>query len=106
METVYDRIEKVLAARELHRGEASRVQLEDALTTGYAAALELEAERARLERRIGELTRRLAGSEGRDWAELAELAQRKAHVEHDVARLRAMLEPLRGEVREARASAS
>ncbi len=100
---VYVDIEELLAAGSSARA-LSRERLEDALTTGYAAALQLDAERARLERRIGELARTLGDGDGGEWAEVAALAQRKARVEREAARLRAMLEPLRARVRHARAS--
>ena len=51
--------------------------IERTLTDGYAYALELEAERWRLERKIGEVARLIAGNGAVDHAsELASLSQR------------------------------
>jgi hypothetical protein len=72
--------------------------LEDTLTTGYARALELERERGRLERRLGEVA---AEGDG----ELAqELAERVAYTDDHIARLRALLEKLRDRAAAARAA--
>ena len=101
---VYAEIEELLAAGSSDERSPSRERLEHALTTGYAAALQLDAGRARLERRIGELARNLAGGDGGEWAELTRLAQEKAAVEREAARLRALLDRLSARVREARAS--
>ena len=70
--------------------------LEDTLTTGYARALELEAERGRLERRIGELVAK--GEAG----ELAELAKRVAATDDDLVSLRDLLTVLRDRASAAR----
>jgi hypothetical protein len=80
-------------------------RLEHALTSGYARALELEAERLRLERRIGEVAARLdtASDGGR---ELAELAERRATAASQHARLRALLNNLRDRAAAARVAAS
>jgi hypothetical protein len=61
-------------------------ELEHTLTDGYAVALELEAERLRLERRIGELAHTVNGP--REVDELKELAHRAQVVDGDVVRLR------------------
>jgi hypothetical protein len=72
--------------------------LEDTLTTGYARALELERERGRLERRLGEV---VAAGDG----ELAqELAERVASTDGHISRLRALLEKLRDRAAAARAA--
>jgi phage shock protein A len=72
--------------------------LEDTLTTGYARALELERERGRLERRLGEV---VAEGDG----ELAqELAERVASTEEHISRLRALLEKLRDRAAAVRAA--
>jgi hypothetical protein len=72
--------------------------LEDTLTTGYARALELERERGRLERRLGEVA---AEGDG----ELAqELAERVSYADDHIARLRSLLEKLRERAAAARAA--
>src|SRR5919204_5573785 len=63
--------------------------LEDTLTTGYARALELERERGRLERRLGE-----AAADG-DGEQAQELAERVTTTVEHLTGLRALLERLR-----------
>jgi hypothetical protein len=63
--------------------------LEEALTTGYARALELEAERGRLERRLGEAAATGDGEEARD------LAARVSTTDEHLVRLRTLLGALR-----------
>jgi len=75
--------------------------MELTLTDGYAEALELEAARARAERKIGELA---AGAH--DPVSLHELRERsdeRTAAEADLQRLRALLELLRRRVDERRA---
>jgi uncharacterized coiled-coil protein SlyX len=69
-------------------------RLEDTLTEGYARALALEAERWRLERRIGELGAGV-GSDERSGDEIATLAARLAHASSRLDGLRALLGALR-----------
>jgi hypothetical protein len=64
-------------------------RLEDALTTGYARALALEAERGRLERRLGEVAAAGDGDGAR------ELAARVSSTDEHLTRLRALLGALR-----------
>lgn len=72
--------------------------LEDTLTTGYARALALEAERARLERRIG------SELEAGATAELSQLARVRARVDAQSVSLRALLSRLRIRASELRAA--
>jgi hypothetical protein len=72
-------------------GSPSLSELEDTLTTGYARALALEAERARIERV-------LTGTAGDD-----ELRNRLERVEVSLTELRRLLIPLRSRARAARA---
>ena len=69
--------------------------LEDSLTDGYAQALALEAERARVAKSIG----RLAAADGDDaeqkTRELSSLSQRLARAETELATLRGTLTQLR-----------
>ena len=75
--------------------QPSLAQLENTLTEGYARALELEAERLRLERRIGELGRDVRSGSEPAGEEIATLAARLSHTSTRLARLRALLRPLR-----------
>lgn len=81
-------------------------EIEDTLTSGYAAALALEAERWRIERRISDTAAELASSEGEvsGAAEIAGLAQRLNGTDADLTRLRGMLESLRDRADAARAA--
>jgi hypothetical protein len=72
--------------------------LEDTLTTGYARALELERERARLERRLGE-----AAAEG-DGEQAQELAERVSSTEEHLSGLRSLLRALRARAAAERAA--
>ena len=53
-------------------------QLEDTLTSGYAAALALEAERWRIERRISEVAALLGDGQRGGTKEIVKLAERQA----------------------------
>ena len=63
--------------------------MEDTLTDGYARALQLESERLRLERRIGELAHSFDGLEDAD--ELKSLAGRLRDVDAELDGLRSQL---------------
>ncbi len=83
-------------------------EIEDTLTTGYAAALALEADRWRIERRITELAGQLGG--GADFElhraeEMVGLAQRLSTADIDLIRLRDVLGSLRERADAARAAA-
>ena len=69
--------------------------LEDTLTEGYARALELEAERWRLERKIGELGADVRRGAERSGDEIATLAGRLSQASSRLARLRGLLAALR-----------
>jgi hypothetical protein len=77
-------------------------EMEHTLTDGYARALELEAERLRLERRIGDLAHRLDGPD--EAAELRGLATRLRTLDDELAGLRNVLMTLQQHVDEARAA--
>jgi hypothetical protein len=93
-----DEIASLLAESENGAKQTSLADLEHTLTSGYAHALELEAARWRLDRRLGEVTAQLASGDGAD--ELAALAEQASRAEGDLRRLRPLLALLR-----ARASA-
>jgi hypothetical protein len=80
-------------------------RLEHTLTDGYARALALEAERVRLERRMGELAGGLHETSGDGHAaELASVARRLADAEEELTRLRDVLGSLRDRARAVRAA--
>ena len=81
-------------------------KLEHTLTDGYATALALEAERWRLQRKIGEVAQKL-GSPGSELGpeELASLAKKMSAADVRLTHLRGMLTSLRDRASEARATA-
>jgi len=77
-----EQIEELLGAE-----EPTLARMEDTLTEGYAQALALEAERWRLERRIGEVAR-----DGQtDLEELRTLGTRLSHADGELTELRTLL---------------
>lgn len=80
-------------------------ELEDTLTSGYAAALALEAERWRIERGLAEAAATLGEGEDGRTEELATLGQRLRVAADDLARLRSLLGTLRDRTDAARAAA-
>jgi ABC-type phosphate transport system auxiliary subunit len=71
--------------------------IESTLTAGYAAKLELEAERLRIERRLGEVARDAGEVTAHGVAaELAELSDRLETADGELARLRSLLRRLQG----------
>jgi hypothetical protein len=78
-------------------------RMEDILTEGYARALALEAERWRLERRIGEVAR-----EGRTdiGEELKSLGTRLTRADGELSELRSLLGTLHERARAARVATS
>src|SRR5690348_3794528 len=87
-------------------GDAGDVDaIERTLTDGYAYALELEAERWRTERKIGEVARAIGGGDPAEHAaELSTLSQRLARVDRDLAELRGHLATLRRHADDVRAA--
>ena len=80
--------------------------IESTLTDGYAAKLELEAERSRIERRLGEVVRDAGEVSAHSMAaELAELSDRLDTADGELARLRSLLRKLQGVRRRRRAAA-
>ena len=80
-------------------------QLEDTLTSGYAAALALEAERWRIERRISEVAALLGEGQRGGTKEIVKLAERLNVADADLARLRGKLTTLRDRADAVRAAA-
>ena len=93
--TMQQQIEDLLRA-----SEPTLARLEETLTEGYAQALALEAERWRLERRIGEVAR-----EGRTdiGEELKSLGSRLNSTDGELSELRALLGSLHERARRERA---
>src|SRR3954447_2210679 len=83
--------------------EPSLAVLEDTLTQGYAEALALEAERLRIERRLGEVARRATADHA---AELRSLGSRLNSADGELVRLRTMLGTLNDRARVLRAAAA
>jgi hypothetical protein len=81
--------------------------IEHTLTSGYASALALEAERMRLERRIAAVAAKL-GEEASELrhSELARLGRRLSAADGDLARLRGLLSSLRSRADEVRTAVS
>jgi hypothetical protein len=101
--TIFAEIEAVLADRD----ETRLDRLEHTLTSGYAAALALEAERWRIERRIAEAAALVRGrTDGERAAEIALLSESLSTADADLERLRGLLTTLRKRTTAARAAAA
>ena len=88
-------------------GEAapSLEHIENALTSGYARAMTLEAEHSRLQRRIADVAVALADEEGAlPDPELKRLALELTATRRDLVQLRALLDSLRTRAEAARAA--
>ncbi|HUJ55457.1 MAG TPA: hypothetical protein VLW49_05665 [Gaiellaceae bacterium] len=94
---LHEEIAELLSLPEDGRGAPTLATLESTLTDGYAQALALEAERWRIEQRLGEVARaaRAPGSAH----ELESLSQRLTHADGELARLRALLGSLQERAR-------
>ena len=91
-----DEIKNLLAAPKPADVSPFLERLDATLTAGYAQALQLEAERSRLERRIGEVAAEIAEPvDGASVEELATLSQRLAAANEAITSLRALLASLR-----------
>jgi len=87
-------------------GAPSLDAIESTLTDGYAEALALDAERSRIERRLGEVARDAGEVSAHSVAaELAELSDRLEAADGELARLRVLLENLQSVRRRRRAAA-
>jgi hypothetical protein len=87
----------------LNASAPSLEHIEDTLTEGYATALALEAERLRLQRRIGEVARSATGDHA---AELRSLGSRLTSTDGELERLRSLLGSLYARARVMRAAAA
>jgi hypothetical protein len=102
--TLLQQIRGLIDARGADPGKPLLTEMEHTLTDGYARALEMEAERLRLERRIGELAHNLMGPE--QARELRLLAERLRTADDDLASLRSVLAGLQRQVDADRAAAA
>ncbi|MDX6466613.1 MAG: hypothetical protein QOI27_1653 [Gaiellaceae bacterium] len=99
-------IEELLIAPTSGAAAPSLARMEDTLTGGYAQALALEAERLRLERRLGEVARTADGPNVANLAdELSSLASRLTSAEGELSHLRALLGSLQERTRSMRLAA-
>ena len=86
-------------------GAPSLDAIESTLTDGYAEALVLEAERSRIERRLGQVARDAGEVSAHSVAaELAQLSERLDAADEEIARLRSLLRSLQGVRRRRRAA--
>jgi hypothetical protein len=100
-----DEIADLLRMPEDGAGAPSLDAIESKLTDGYAEALALEAERSRIERRLGEVVRDATEVAAHSVAaELAELSGRLETADGELARLRSLLRKLQGVRRRRRAA--
>jgi hypothetical protein len=107
MPPLRDEIAELLRLPENGEGAPSLDTIESTLTEGYAAKLALEAERSRIERRLGEVARDAGEvSAHRVVVELAELSDRLDRADGELARLRSLLRKLQGVRRRRRAAVS
>jgi hypothetical protein len=98
-----DEIADLLRLPENGAGAPSLDAIESTLTNGYAAALVLEAERTRIERRLGEVVRDAGEVSAHSTAaELAELSERLDTADGELTRLRSLLQTLQARRRLAR----
>src|ERR1700751_2143163 len=90
-----DEIADLLRMPEDGAGAPTLDTIESTLTDGYAEALVLEAERSRLERRLGEVARDAGEVSAHSVAaELAQLSECLDAADEDIARLRSLLRSL------------
>ena len=95
MPPLQDEIAELLRMPEGGAGAPSLEAIESTLTHGYADALALEAERSRIERRLGEVARDAGEVSAHSVAaELVALSERLDTADRELARLRTLLNDL------------
>lgn len=101
-----DQIEQLLNAPASGADAPTLARMEDTLTEGYAQALALEAERWRLEQRLGEVARTIDGPDVSSFAEeLTALAKRLVRADGELTHLRTLLGTLHERARTLRVAA-
>jgi hypothetical protein len=101
-----EQIEQLLNAPATGADAPTLARMEDTLTEGYAQALALEAERWRLERRLGEVARTIDGPDVSSFAEeLTALAKRLVRADGELTHLRTLLGTLHERARTLRVAA-
>lgn len=95
LDKVIRRVRALLATLNEGNGVPSRERIEATLTEGYAAALALDGERLRLERRMDEVTAHVAHGRGERVREMQRVMARLEETEQDLADLRELLTRLR-----------
>jgi hypothetical protein len=102
-----EQIEELLNSPTSGDAAPSLAYMEDTLTEGYAQALALEAERWRLERRLGEVARAVEDGDGSSFVEeLSSLGKRLTSADGELTHLRSLLGTLHERTRSARLAAS
>jgi chromosome segregation ATPase len=93
-----DELDALIAAPPA-RDRAARARVERTLTDGYAGAMSLEAERLKLERRIGEVAAQVSvKNRGAKTEELAALSSQLSETSEELETLRSRLVKLRQRV--------
>ena len=103
---IHDEIRQLLASPATGPGAPTLAAIEHTLTAGYAEALALEAERWRVERRVGEVAALLGDGDAARADELAGLGRRLSARDRELTGLRALLDELRDRAAEVRAAAA
>ena len=104
---IHEDIRNLLEAPPTGEDAPSLDYIEHTLTSGYARALALEAERLRIERQLADIVARLTReTTDEDATELAKLGQRLSIADDDLIRLRALLVSLRSRADEVRSAAA
>ena len=101
-------VEELLSAPTSGASAPTLARMEDTLTEGYAQALALEAERWRLERRLGEVARTVGGPDpgvSSFVEELSLLAKRLTSADGELTNLRTVLGSLHDRARSMRRAA-
>lgn len=100
---VQEQITELLSLPQTGAGAPTLARVEDTLTEGYAHALALEAERWRLERRLGDVAREANRGDASEIAKrIATLSERLTSANGELTRLRALLATLHDRARQLR----